>query len=184
MFFGSKKGTANGKTAAPESATAEPTKQKPADAIPDVKPAPTAARREPAAALSAGASGRPPMTEEARTRAAIALHLSAAFAQIVTVLLRSPQHKHLALTDLEWLVFPPLTTGQFAVANVQAKEGGASMPAAIVLWASVSPEVDKKLSENLVGPMRLRPDEWKSGETLWRSEGRRIAEAAAGRTGA
>ena len=64
-------------------------------------------------------------------------------------------------------MFPPLTTGQFAVANVQAKEGGASMPAALVLWASVSADVDKKLSENLTNPMRLRPDEWKSGDILW-----------------
>ena len=107
------------------------------------------------------------MSEEARKRAAAALQLSATFAQIVTVLMRSPQHKHLALADLEWLVFPPLTAGQAAIANVQAKEGGASLPAAIVLWASVSPEVDKKISDNLTGPLRLRPDEWRSGDILW-----------------
>ena len=170
MFF--KKNAGNGKTETPESAAAEPPKQKPAVAIPDVRAASTAARREPAAPAATrpeplAASGQAPMSEETRKRAAAALQLSAAFAQVVTVLMRSPQHKHLALADLEWLVFPPLTTGQFAIANVQAKEGGASMPAALVLWASVSPDVDKKLSENLSGPMRLRPDEWKSGDILW-----------------
>ena len=107
------------------------------------------------------------MSEEARKRAAAAMQMSAVCMQVITVLMRSPQHKHLALTDLEWLVFPPLTTGQVAVANVQAKESGTSMPAAVALWASVSPEVDKKLSENLTAPMRLRPDEWKSGDILW-----------------
>jgi hemolysin-activating ACP:hemolysin acyltransferase len=107
------------------------------------------------------------VSEEAKKRAAVALRLSAAFAQIITVLIRSAQHRHLALADLEWLVFPPLTTGQFAVANVQAKQANASGPAALALWASVSPEVDKKLCENLTGPMRLRPDEWKSGDIVW-----------------
>jgi hypothetical protein len=27
--------------------------------------------------------------------------------------------------------------------------------------------VDKRLSENLTAPIRLRPDEWKSGDILW-----------------
>ena len=83
------------------------------------------------------------------------------------MLLRSPQHKHLALIDLEWLVFPPLTVGQFAVANLQTKEAGVSVPAGVALWASVSAEVDKKFSENLTAPLRLRPDEWRSGGILW-----------------
>jgi len=81
--------------------------------------------------------------------------------------MRSSQHKHLALTDLEWLLVPPLTAGQFAVANMQSKEGGPSVPAAVVLWASVSPEVDQRLSANLSAPIRLQPDEWKSGDILW-----------------
>ena len=45
------------------------------------------------------------------------------------------------------------------------------MPAAIVLWASVSAAVDKKLSENVNAPIKLRPDEWKSGDILWLIEG-------------
>jgi len=81
--------------------------------------------------------------------------------------MRSSQHKHLALTDLEWLVVPPLTAGQFAVADMQSREGGPSVPAAVVLWASVSPEVDQRLAANLSEPIRLRPDEWKSGDILW-----------------
>jgi len=97
----------------------------------------------------------------------VALQASASFGQVVSVLMRSSQHKHLALTDLEWLVVPPLTAGQFAVANMQSQEGGPSVPAAVVLWASVSPEVDQRLSANLSAPIRLRPDEWKSGDILW-----------------
>jgi cytolysin-activating lysine-acyltransferase len=37
----------------------------------------------------------------------------------------------------------------------------------MALWASVSADVDKKLSENLHLPIRLRPDEWRSGDVLW-----------------
>jgi hemolysin-activating ACP:hemolysin acyltransferase len=108
-----------------------------------------------------------PNSEDAQRRAAIAIRQSLAFAQIVSVLMRSPHYKHYTLSDLEWLVLPPLLTGQFSVAEASAKEGGPRFPVAVALWASVSAEVDKRLSENLSTPIRLRPDEWKSGDTLW-----------------
>lgn len=174
MFFGSKKNGATDKAAPTTKPVAEtssePVRQK--ATIPDVRTSqsPLAAGQSNASSgprvASAGAGQMKP-SEQARRRAVVGLRRSVAFAQIVTVLIRSPQHKHLALADLEWLVFPPLSTGQFAVANVQAEKGGAGLPAAVALWASVSAEVDRKLAENLTAPMRLRPDEWKSGEILW-----------------
>jgi hemolysin-activating ACP:hemolysin acyltransferase len=106
-------------------------------------------------------------TQEAQMRAAIAIRQSVAFAQIVSVLMRSPHYKHYTLSDLEWLVFPPLMTGQFSIAEASTDPKGPKFPAAVVLWANVSAEVDKRLSENLFAPMRLRPDEWRSGEALW-----------------
>jgi hemolysin-activating ACP:hemolysin acyltransferase len=92
---------------------------------------------------------------------------SLSFAQIVTVLMRSPHYRHYTLGDLEWLVIPPLVTGQCIVANTSLKQNGVTVPVAVALWASVSPDVDKKLSENLHLPIRLRPDEWRSGDVLW-----------------
>ena len=103
--------------------------------------------------------------EEAQRRAAATMRLSQRFAQVVTVLMRSPLHKHFSLADLEWLVVPPLLTGQCCVAEAKAPDGSGT-PIAVVLWASVSPEVDKRLSENLNTSVRLRPNEWKSGDTL------------------
>ncbi|MFM9939022.1 MAG: hypothetical protein ACKVP7_05960 [Hyphomicrobiaceae bacterium] len=38
--------------------------------------------------------------------------LAATFGEIVAVLMRSAQHKHLFLTDLEWLILPSLKWGQ------------------------------------------------------------------------
>jgi hypothetical protein len=40
-------------------------------------------------------------------------------------------------------------------------------PAAVALWARVSPLVDKALSENLDKGVRLSPGAWTSGDILW-----------------
>jgi len=140
-------------------------------------PEPGAARSPQAAAAPAGpakpqapagdGAAKPVSPEEAKRQAAIAIRHSLAFAQMVSVLMRSPHYKHYTLADLEWLVIPPLLTGQFSLAEARAQEGGPSIAVAVVLWASVSPEVDKRLSENLSAPIRLRPDEWRSGDILW-----------------
>jgi hemolysin-activating ACP:hemolysin acyltransferase len=45
--------------------------------------------------------------------------------------------------------------------------GGPRAPVAAVLWASVSVETDQRLSASLTQKLRLRPEEWKSGEILW-----------------
>jgi hemolysin-activating ACP:hemolysin acyltransferase len=125
-------------------------------------PAPASADvgKQPAGESTAG-------TEEAQRRAVAAIRQSLAFTQIITVLMRSPRHRHYALGDLEWLVIPPLVAGQCSVAEAKSKQSGVSIPVAVALWANVSPEVDKKLSENLHVPIRLRPDEWRSGDILW-----------------
>ena len=105
--------------------------------------------------------------DDAQRRSMAVAQMSMGFAQVVSVLMRSPSHKHLALTDLEWLVIPPLLRGQWSVVSVKPKQGGAEIPAAVALWATVSSEADKRLSETLNAPIRLRPDEWQSGENLW-----------------
>jgi hemolysin-activating ACP:hemolysin acyltransferase len=122
--------------------------------------APPAAQAAPAGDANAG-------NEEARRRAAAAVRHSLAFAQIVSILMHSPRYRHYTLGDLEWLVLPPLLTGQCSVAEAKSKENGASVPVAVALWASVSPDVDRRLAENLNTPIRLRPDEWRSGDILW-----------------
>ena len=37
----------------------------------------------------------------------------------------------------------------------------------MALWANLSPEVDARLTQNLAAPIKLRPDEWRSGPILW-----------------
>jgi cytolysin-activating lysine-acyltransferase len=84
--------------------------------------------------------------------------------QIVTILMRSPQHKQRPLADLEWLVLPAVLSGQCRVA--QAQQSGIAVPVGVALWASVSTSVDQRLSDLSV-PWRLQPDEWRSGDIPW-----------------
>jgi cytolysin-activating lysine-acyltransferase len=81
--------------------------------------------------------------------------------QIVTILMRSAQHKQLPLADLEWLVLPAVLSGQCRVA--QAQQSGIVVPVGVALWANVSTDVDQRLSE-VSAPWRLQPDEWRSGD--------------------
>jgi hemolysin-activating ACP:hemolysin acyltransferase len=109
---------------------------------------------------SAGAAGAP-------QRAATVRQIDLVLGQIVAVLMRSPQHKHYSLADLEWLVLPAVLSGQFRIA--QAQQAAAVAPVGVVLWASVSADVDRRLSD-LSAPARLRPDEWRSGDVPWLME--------------
>lgn len=100
-------------------------------------------------------------------RDATTLRNALSFTQVVGVLMRSPHYRRYTLGDLEWLVIPPLLAGQFRIGQAKtAKSQGAAMPVAVVLWASVSAEVDKKLMETEEA-LQLKPEEWKSGDILW-----------------
>jgi cytolysin-activating lysine-acyltransferase len=90
--------------------------------------------------------------------------VDATFGQIVTILMRSPQHKFLPLADLEWLVLPAVFGGQCSVAQTQLS--GTAVPVGVALWASVSTTVDQRLSD-MSAPGRLQPDEWRSGDIPW-----------------
>jgi len=161
------------------------------DAKPNAKPSNGSDENQAAgaSAVENEASGRPNVTDQAKSRnpnpapadtaseatqskqakapQLAAIGKSLVFTQIVGLLMRSPRHKHYALADLEWLVLPPLERGQVKLAEAKIQPDGPSVPAGFLLWAGVSPEVDKRLSQSLNAPMRLRPDEWKSGDIVW-----------------
>ena len=95
------------------------------------------------------------------------LLFGAAFSKIVSLMMHSPAHSHLHISDLTWLVVPSLLVEQIAI--VEAVREGALLPSpyAAALWARVSPEVDRRLSEEKDLPVRLAADEWQSGDVLW-----------------
>jgi cytolysin-activating lysine-acyltransferase len=99
--------------------------------------------------------------------------MAQSFAQVVAVLMRDARFRNLKIADLEWLVLPAVMAGQFRLGHMgrpsEPDKGrqGVAIPAALALWARVSPEVDKALSENLDKQVRLRPDQWTSGDSVW-----------------
>jgi hemolysin-activating ACP:hemolysin acyltransferase len=114
------------------------------------------------------AHAQPAAVKARAGRDAATLRYAWAFTQVVGVLMRSPHYRRYALSDLEWLVIPPLLAGQFRIGEAKAdKNQRAVMPVAAVLWASVSSEVDKKLMESGEASLQLKPEEWKSGDILW-----------------
>jgi len=108
-----------------------------------------------------------PLTEKIRREAA-ALRNAFAFTQVVGVLMRSQHYRQYKIADLEWLVVPPVAAGQFRIGEVKPDpKQNAAIPVAVVLWASVSPEVDKRLTEADTMEFRLKPEEWTSGNIIW-----------------
>lgn len=98
---------------------------------------------------------------------AVSKLISATIGDCAVVFSRSPAHKHYSLADIEWMILPAVVTGQIYVAEFEHKEHGARAPVAVVLWASVSVETDQRLTANIGQKIRLRPDEWKSGDVCW-----------------
>jgi hemolysin-activating ACP:hemolysin acyltransferase len=128
-----------------------------AAATSDAKPRPSLANEEEKVAISSDVPRVSPATSTVR-------QVDVTLGQIVTILMRSPQHRERPLADLEWLVLPAILSGQFRVA--QAQQSGTAVPVGVALWASVSTPVDQRLSDLSV-PWRLQPDEWRSGDIPW-----------------
>jgi cytolysin-activating lysine-acyltransferase len=153
MIFGSKKKVAE---KAPDAPKPEPSSKPPGSASRT-----NATSTSPRGTSSSTTSASPGKRQQRSARATLV------FGQVISLLMRSPEYKHFSLTDLEWLVVPPIRLGQCGVAEAKMQEDGLAVPVAAALWASVSAEVDRRLSSELEKPMRLRPDEWRSGDILW-----------------
>jgi cytolysin-activating lysine-acyltransferase len=124
----------------------------------------------------AGAAAvKPPV----RPRDARQSRFAQSFAQIVAVLMRDANFRNMRLSDLEWLVLPPVMAGQFSLAQAPSphgrgkgqvggqEDGSVLVPVAVALWARVSDAIDKGLSENLDKPVRLRAGDWACGDNVW-----------------
>ncbi|UES54000.1 toxin-activating lysine-acyltransferase [Roseibium aggregatum] len=72
---------------------------------------------------------------------------------------RSPLHKHMMITDIEWLVLPPIMLNQFRLWQHNG------MPIGFASWAYLGEEASERIVEK--GIRRLMPTDWKSGEDLW-----------------
>ncbi len=82
-----------------------------------------------------------------------------AIGHAVWLMARSPLHKHLFLTDIDWLVAPPVVLGQFRLWS----NGG--NPFGFASWAFLGEEAEERITQK--GIRRLMPTDWKSGDNLW-----------------
>jgi cytolysin-activating lysine-acyltransferase len=144
------------------------------EAAPAASPSPAGAKGpasvgngSPAKAGAAGASASALSAEELRRRQVMSRRISLAFGEIVSVLMRSKTHRQWNLAAVEQLVVPAVLTGQFTLAQARSQANGMTAPVAVVLWASVSAEIDKRLAAESDQPVRLEPKDWKSGDKVW-----------------
>ncbi len=81
-----------------------------------------------------------------------------ALGPVIMLYLQSPHRRYQFISDLEWLLIPPLVSGQCKLYMQQ------EYPISFVSWAFLSEAVEKRLLGN---GGRLRPEDWASGERLW-----------------
>ncbi len=124
----------------------------------------------PAPAASAPAPQAPAAQPSAQSLAAMAQRNRRAIGvlgEIVSVLMRSPQHRAMSLADAHTMIAPALTSSQYLIAAAQDPTRTVATPVAVALWAQVSAEIDQRLSANPAEPVRLEPADWTSGDIPW-----------------
>jgi cytolysin-activating lysine-acyltransferase len=95
---------------------------------------------------------------EAANPSTIAQEKVGIFGQITWLLMSSPAHKHLFLTDLEWLVLPAIQLNQFRLWQ------NMGMPQAYASWAFLDSAGEGRIRQSI---KKLGPADWKSGDALW-----------------
>ena len=76
--------------------------------------------------------------------------------QVVWLMMCAASHKHLFITDLEWLVVPALLNRQYRIFRKN------DVPVAYASWAMLTDETAARLKER---GGRLKPNEWTEGKT-------------------
>jgi len=77
---------------------------------------------------------------------------------VAWLMMHDEKRRYAFLSDLEWMVIPPVINRQFRLFRQDGK------PFGYAAWAKVSGEVDKELRE---GRIKLQPGDWTSGEINW-----------------
>ena len=131
---------------------------------------------------ASGASGEAPAGGQSRRgdeeipqrMAAMRARLRGHFGLAVMAMMELPRYRHQSIADLGQLVMEPLLRNRMAFAHAGRKEDAEQDAvqdiAGMAIWASVSEDVDARIREQIragVFPVRLRPQDWTSGEINW-----------------
>lgn len=103
--------------------------------------------------------------------AALRAQVRESFGKVVMAMMGLPRYRHQTLADLQHLVLDPLIRDKVAIAYPKDTENAPLADlAGLAIWASVSDEVDAKIREQIrsgTWPLKLKADDWASGETHW-----------------
>jgi cytolysin-activating lysine-acyltransferase len=80
------------------------------------------------------------------------------FGSISWLMLQSAAHRHMFISDYEWLIMPALQLKQFKIIRQD------NMPIAYVSWAYINEETETRIKQ---GAPKLAPREWNNGNRLW-----------------
>lgn len=92
------------------------------------------------------------------------------FGKIAMAMMALSRYRYQTISDLQHLVLEPLLMDRVALAYPQSEEQANRDVTGMAIWASVSEEVDAKIREQIragVFPIRLKSDEWNSGDINW-----------------
>lgn len=90
-----------------------------------------------------------------------------ALGEVVSVLMKTPEYRNATLATVQSMVGPAIMSGQYLVLTAHEKARGASAPVALAMWANVSEEVDRKLSQPDGQSVVLNAADWTSGKIAW-----------------
>jgi hemolysin-activating ACP:hemolysin acyltransferase len=95
--------------------------------------------------------------------------LRAGAGEVVLAMANLPRYRNQSFADSTHLVIEPMLHNRLAIAR-SASEGKLGETAGIAIWASVSEEADARIREQIqagVFPIRLKADDWNSGDIHW-----------------
>lgn len=124
------------------------------------------------AATFAPATGQgQPDAEIARKIAAVRSQVRESFGKVVMAMMMMPRYRNQTIADLQHLVLEPLIRDRIAIAYPgNADEDALADIAGLAIWASVSEEADARIREQIRAgsfPLRLKPEDWTSGDINW-----------------
>lgn len=118
-------------------------------------------------------AARPPQLnpEVVAKIAEVRAHVREAFGKTVMSMMMLPRYRNQTLGDLQHLVLEPLIRDRIAIAYPGGDDKTVATDiAGLAIWASVSDEVDARIREQIKAgtyPIRLKPEDWNSGDTNW-----------------
>ena len=108
--------------------------------------------------------------EERKRRADYSHVVMQAFGAIVAVFMRSKPHSQMRLADIERIVAPAVTRGQFSLAEISHEQSGLSISRPdrrCALGPGFTGNRRADFLRDLEQPLNLAPREWNSGDVVW-----------------